>query len=164
MEGLLDFIGAKRTSSSAEAVTEEVKMREPTKRAKRQPNIIYNDGEVGTKTINTFQSKLAVRQQKGRKVVDDQLTNEQRKIELLSKLNDPAFSRQQQKVATERRSKLAKDEEEATKELLVEMAYANDQDHNTISEVMQGQRTSFQAMNRFQLLPKINELLRRKGI
>ena len=93
MEGLLDFIGAKRTSLEAEAASEEMKAREPTKRAKRQPNIIYNEGEVGTKTVNTLQTKLAVRQQKGRKVADDQLTKEQRKIELLTKLNDPAFSR-----------------------------------------------------------------------
>ena len=93
MEGLLDFIGAKRTREQTEAASEEIKTREPTKRAKRQPNIIYNDGEVGTTVINTFQSKLAARQQKGRKVTEDQLTNEQRKIELLSKLNDPAFSR-----------------------------------------------------------------------
>ena len=44
----------------------------------------------------------------------------------------------ERKTANERKSKLAKDEEEATREMLVEMAYANDQDHNSISEVMQG--------------------------
>ena len=76
MEGLLDFIGAKRTCKEAKAASEEVKAKSPTKRAKRQPNIIYNDGEVGTTVINTFQSKLAARQQKGRKVAEDQLTNE----------------------------------------------------------------------------------------
>ena len=53
-------------------------------------------------------------------------------------MNDPAFNKEQKKRAVERHSKLAKQEEETTRELLVEMAYANDQDHNTISEVMQG--------------------------
>ena len=48
--------------------------------------------------------------------------------------------------------------------MLVEMAYANDQDHNIISEVMAGERTSHQAMNRFLLLGKINDQLKRKGI
>ena len=57
---------------------------------------------------------------------------------MLSKLNDPAISKMERKTANERKSKLAKDEEEATREMLVEMAYANDQDHNSISEVMQG--------------------------
>ena len=79
-------------------------------------------------------------------------------------MNDPAFNREQKKRAVEKHSKLAKQEEETTRELLVEMAYANDQDHNTITEVMQGLRSSGQAMHRFQLLTKINELLRRKGI
>ena len=57
---------------------------------------------------------------------------------MLAKMNDPTFNRLQQKRSIERRHKLAKDEEECTRELLVEMAYANDQDHNTINEVMQG--------------------------
>ena len=66
----------------------------PTKRTKREPNIIYNDGDAGTQVINTLQSKLAARQQRGRKVNDSELTNEQRKIEFLAKLNDPSFSRE----------------------------------------------------------------------
>ena len=53
-------------------------------------------------------------------------------------MNDPAFTREKNKKERERRAKLAKDDEEITRELLVEMAYANDQDHNIISEVMQG--------------------------
>ena len=165
MDGLLDFIGEKRTGSKAELTSEDSKVKElPAKRAKREPNIIYNDGDVGTNVINSFQTKLVARQQKGRKISEDQLTNEQRKIELLTKLNDPAFTREQQKKIKERRENLQKEDEEATRELLVEMAYANDQDHNTINETMQGLRSSGQALHRFQLLGKINELLRRKGI
>ena len=48
MDGLLDFIGEKRTNTKAEVASEEFKGKDlPTKRAKRQPNIIYNDGDVG---------------------------------------------------------------------------------------------------------------------
>ena len=165
MDGLLDFIGTKRTHRRTERSREEKKAHDlPTKRTKREPNIIYNDGDAGTKVFNTLQSKLAARQQRGRKVNDSELTNEQRKIEFLAKLNDPSFNREQHKKEKERRSRLAKDEEDTTRELLVEMAYANDQDHNTISEVMAGERTSHQAMHRFLLLGKINDQLKRKGV
>ena len=164
MEGLLDIIGAKRTHKETEVTSEEIKVKsQHFKRSKREPNIIYNDGEAGTTLINSLQSKLVARQQKGRKR-NDELTKEQKKIELLTQMNDRAFNREQQKKEKDRRAMLAKNEEEATRELLVEMAYANDQDHNTISEVMQGVRRSSQAMHRFQLLGKINELLKRKSI
>ena len=77
MEGLLDFIGTKRTHKKTEKRREEKKAHDlPTKRAKREPNIIYNDGDVGTQVINTMQSKLAARQQRGRKVNESELTNE----------------------------------------------------------------------------------------
>ena len=134
---LLDFIGSKRTRKQANSDQSKELGTSPLKRAKRHPGT-ESAAENGDSTINIFQSKLAARQQKGRKVADQTLTREQRKVELLSKMNDPAFSKMERKTANERRSKLAKDEEESTRELLVEMAYANDQDHNSISEVMQG--------------------------
>ena len=63
MDGLLDFIGEKRTGSKAELTSEDFKAKElPAKRAKREPNIIYNDGDVGTNVINSFQTKLVARQ------------------------------------------------------------------------------------------------------
>ena len=134
---LLDFIGSKRTRRQAHSNSCKELGVSPLKRAKVNPGTEHA-GDHGSSTINIFQSKLAARQQKGRRVVEEQLTREQRKVELLSKLNDPAFSKMERKTANERKSKLAKDEEEATREMLVEMAYANDQDHNSISEVMQG--------------------------
>ena len=72
MDGLLDFIGEKRKHKKVAAGSEDCKAQDlPTKRAKREPNIIYNDGEAGTKAINTLQSKLVARQQKGRKVNEE---------------------------------------------------------------------------------------------
>lgn len=124
---------------------------------------------------SNFAGQLIARQKKGRKVTSQAISDAQKKIELLNRFQDPNYNRDNKKRQAEIKDRLSQAEQLETRELLVEMDHANDADHQCIKEAFQlmhfkseeskiASSGRGQAMNRFNLLPKLGEMLRKKGV
>lgn len=85
------------------------------------------------------------------------MTDQQKQLELIARISDPSFNRQE---AQRKKAEIEKQNLRAlndTKELIAEMDTANDADFSILSFENGGA-----AMNRFRLLPRASKILANK--
>ena len=83
------------------------------------------------------------------------ITDEQRKIEILNRVNDPNYKRENKKRQEQIQASLLESEERETRELLAKMDMACNEDHQIIAALAQGKLNQGSAMSRFRLLPQL---------
>ena len=99
------------------------------------------------------------RQKKGQK---HKATDQQRKLDIISKISDPNFDRSENARKAELRKQLQLEHENQTRDLLIEMDTAHDDDHKLLATA-KTQGLTQAPMNRFNLLTKVKQLLAKKS-
>ena len=130
---ITNVASGKRKATEISMIKEECKALE-----NEQSNTIFNQSAVSSAIITSkyvaidpLLKNLMVRQRRGRK---QEATTQQKKLELIQKLQDSDYGRAEQLRRCETAKQNAILIEQETKELIVEMDTANDEDQLALTE------------------------------
>lgn len=102
--------------------------------------------------------------------MESKVSDAQRRLEVQNRLADPHYNREQRRRAEQLKAQLQATEEASTRDLITEMDFANEQDQNALSHSVHKEESKIsdtsegKAMHRFFLLPKVRDLMKKKGI